>query len=79
MTEKESAGYLVDQTIKRTDLAFIIDEDDAFFRPEDDVRVNANKFVSDYDEYSIMMTTDLFHDEACQQISRAYKMKSHSA
>lgn len=69
-TENESAGYLVDQIIRRTDLAFIIDdveEDEVFFKPEDDVRVNANKFVNDYDEYSIMMTTDLFHDEACQK------------
>lgn len=80
-TENESAGYLVDQIIRRTDLAFVVDddEDEAFFRPEDDVRVNANKFVNDYDEYSIMMTTDLFHDEACQKIARAFKMKSHFA
>ncbi|WJV68537.1 GIY-YIG nuclease family protein [Pectobacteriaceae bacterium CE70] len=64
-TEKETAGYLVDQTIQRTDLAFIADTDEAFFRPEDDVRLNANKLVNDYDVYSIIMTTDLFHDEAC--------------
>ncbi|HEY4437309.1 MAG TPA: GIY-YIG nuclease family protein [Lelliottia sp.] len=80
-TENESAGYLVDQIIRRTDLAFIVndDEDEAFFRPEDDVRVNANKFVNDYDEYSIMMTTDLFHDEACQKIAREFKIKEHFA
>ncbi|WJV55409.1 GIY-YIG nuclease family protein [Prodigiosinella aquatilis] len=64
-TEKETAGYLIDQTIQRTDLAFIADTDEAFFRPEDDVRLNANKLVNDYDVYSIIMTTDLFHDEAC--------------
>lgn len=73
-TEVEIAGYLVDQTIQRTDLAFIADTDEAFFRPEDDVRLNANKLVNDYDVYSIIMTTDLFHDEACQQISRAHEM-----
>jgi len=72
-TEKETAGYLVDQTIQRTDLAFIADTDEAFFRPEDDVRLNANKLVNDYDVYSIIMTTDLFHDEACQQIVRMYQ------
>ncbi|MFP3656793.1 hypothetical protein, partial [Burkholderia sp. SIMBA_052] len=32
-TEEESAGYLVDQTIQRTDLAFIADTDEPFFRP----------------------------------------------
>lgn len=72
-TEKEIAGYLVDQTIQRTDLAFIAGTDEAFFRPEDDVRLNASKLVNDYDVYSIIMTTDLFHDEACQQIARAYQ------
>jgi hypothetical protein len=63
----------VDQTIQRTDLAFIAGTDEAFFRPEDDVRLNASKLVNDYDVYSIIMTTDLFHDEACQQIARAYQ------
>ncbi|EKN5158562.1 GIY-YIG nuclease family protein [Yersinia enterocolitica] len=72
-TEKETAGYLVDQAIQRTDLAFITGTDETFFRPEDDVRLNANKLVNDYDVYSIIMTTDLFHDEACQQIVRAYQ------
>ena len=71
--EKEIAGYLVDQTIQRTDLAFIADTDEAFFRPEDDVSLNANKLVNNFDEYSIVMTTDLFHDEACQQIVRSYQ------
>lgn len=77
-TEKEIAGYLVDQTTQRTDLAFIVDTDEAFFRPEDDVRLNANKLVNDYDIYSVVMTTDLFHDDACQQIVSAYEMHHHS-
>lgn len=72
-TEHEMAGYLVDQTIKRTDLAFIADADEPFFRPEDDVQLNANKLVEDYDMYSIIMTTDLFHDAACSEIERAHK------
>lgn len=77
-TEEEIAGYLVNQTIQRTDLAFIADTDEAFFRPKDDVRLNANKLVNDYDVYSIIMTTDLFHDEACQQIDRAYQAQRRS-
>ncbi|HAV1590939.1 TPA: GIY-YIG nuclease family protein [Enterobacter hormaechei subsp. xiangfangensis] len=72
-TEKEIAGYLIEQTTQRTDLAFIVDTDEAFFRPEDDVRLNANKLVNDYDIYSVVMTTDLFHDDACQQITRAHQ------
>ncbi|MEO5523426.1 GIY-YIG nuclease family protein [Citrobacter youngae] len=77
-TEKEIAGYLIDQTIQRTDLAFIDDTDEAFFRPEDDIRLNANKLVNDYDIYSIVMTTDLFHDDACQQITRTYQARRKS-
>ena len=72
-TEKEVAGYLVDQTIHCTDLAFIADTDEAFFLPEDDVRLNANKLVNNYDVYSIIMTKGLFHNEACQQIACAYQ------
>lgn len=72
-TEEETAGYLVDQTIQRTDLAFIAATDEPFFRPEDDVRLNAEKLVNDYDAYSIVMTTDLFHDEACRQIEREHQ------
>ncbi|WP_077927658.1 GIY-YIG nuclease family protein [Wohlfahrtiimonas populi] len=72
-TEKEIAGYLVDQTIQRTDLTFITNSDEIFFRPEDDIRLNADKLVNNYDVYSIVMTTDLFHDEACQHIARIHK------
>ncbi|HEF5152602.1 T5orf172 domain protein [Burkholderia multivorans] len=74
-TEKESAGYLVDQSIRRTDLAFIADTDEPFFRPQGDVRVNADKLVNDYGAYSIVMTTDLFNDEACRQIEREHQIQ----
>lgn len=69
--EKETAGYLRDQKITRTDLAFIsdVDYDSHLFCPEDDVRENARKFVEDFDIYSIMMTTDLFHKSACKEIN----------
>lgn len=77
-TEEEKAGYLVNQTIQRTDLEFISDKDGQFFRQEDDVRSNANKLVNDYDVYSIVMTTALFHEEACQQIATAYEMHCHN-
>jgi hypothetical protein len=78
--EKEAAGYLKDQVITRTDLGFISDDDlDGFyFNPHENVSVNANRFVNDFDEYSIMMTTDLFHDEACKEIQERHRSKELS-
>jgi T5orf172 domain len=72
--EEETAGYLKDQKITRTDLAFISDGeyDSHWFRPEDDVRENARKFIEDFDPYSIIMTTDLFHDSACKEINEKF-------
>jgi hypothetical protein len=72
--EEEIAGHLKDQKITRTDLAFISDGeyDSHLFRPEDDVRENARKFVEDFDPYSIIMTTDLFHDSACKEINEKF-------
>lgn len=73
--EEETEGHLVDHTIERTDLAFISDDEQRFFRPEDDVRLNANKFVDEYDPFSITMTTDLFHDDACKEIELAHQAR----
>ncbi|WP_437334554.1 GIY-YIG nuclease family protein [Sorangium sp. So ce394] len=76
--EREVSGYLKDQSIKRSDLAFIVEDEHPFFRPEDDVRANSRKFVEDYDPYSIIMTTDLFHDEACRKIASLHKPHKRS-
>lgn len=72
--EEETAGYLKDQKITRTDLAFISDGEygSHLFCPEDDVRENGRKFVEDFDPYSIIMTTDLFHDSACKEINENF-------
>lgn len=72
--EEEVAGYLKDQLIKRTDLAFIMGEtyDQTFFLPNSTVSENARRFVEDYDPFSIIMTTDLFHEEACKRIDREF-------
>jgi hypothetical protein len=72
--EKEMAGYLKDQKIIRTDLGFIADGDydEMFFNPNDSVSINAAKFVNEYDLYSIMMTTDLFHEDACKEINEKH-------
>lgn len=70
--EKEVAGYLRDQAVTRTDLAFIVADTDKYFRPEDDVQINARKFVEDYGPYSIINTTDLFTPSACEEVERLH-------
>ena len=73
--ERESAGYLVDQTIKRSDLGFITDGDEEerlFFSPDEDVLVNAEKFVNDFCPFSIINTTDLFHEEGASEVNEKY-------
>jgi len=75
--EKEIAGYLVDQKIHRSDLAFISGENDTkYFSPDNDISINLRKFIDGYDSYSIIMTTDLFHHEACKLIEAEYKQKN---
>jgi hypothetical protein len=77
-TEGEVAGYLKDQIIKRSDLAFISDgagenvEDLLFFDPQRPVSENALRFVEDFDAYSIIHTTDLFNEQACNVIQEQY-------
>jgi hypothetical protein len=68
--EEEIAGCLVNQTIHRSDLAFIVDGDysDAMFLAGDDVSFNTDKFVSELDPYSLINTTDIFNDDAFKEI-----------
>jgi hypothetical protein len=75
--EKEMAGYLKDQDISRTDLAFICDggPDVKMFRPEDDVEYNAKKFIDNFDPYSIINCTDIFTDTAVNRIQKEYFQK----
>lgn len=68
---EETLGCLKNQVIKRTDLGFISSEpyeEEEYFDPSEDASTNANKFVDDFDPYSIAMITDLFHEEACRKI-----------
>jgi hypothetical protein len=56
-TEEELiAGYLKDQTIRRQDLAFIVDgeEEGVMFDPNNLVEINAKKFVDDMDPWSLL-------------------------
>jgi hypothetical protein len=68
-TQQLVGGHLRDETIKRTDLAFISgDGDQRFFDPARSVRRNAASFVNDLDEVSIINCTDLFSDEGASMI-----------
>ncbi|MEW8146619.1 MAG: GIY-YIG nuclease family protein [Candidatus Thiodiazotropha endolucinida] len=71
--EEQMGGYLVDQKIKRTDLGFIgEDSDDMYFSTEDEISINAEKFVNELDPYSIIMTTDLFDEEGCNEVKELF-------
>ncbi|HWB92781.1 MAG TPA: hypothetical protein VG605_13045, partial [Puia sp.] len=78
--EEESIqeGRLVDQTIRRSDLAFIGDISDdtedviLFFNPRNSVTENARVFVEEFDPYSIINCTELFTEEAAQQVNDEY-------
>jgi len=74
-------GGLEKYTINRISLDFIKDVDEdadgdevekLFFDPEDSIENNARKFIEELTPYSIINTTDLFHEEACEKISRKY-------
>ena len=63
--------YLVNETSKRTDLAFISGgsgDDDPFFSPARSITENAHRFVSDFDLVSIINCTNLFTHEAATRI-----------
>ncbi|PPA80806.1 hypothetical protein C4A76_25360 [Brevibacillus laterosporus] len=61
---------LVDQYIKRKDLGFITaDYDELFFDPVLPVTANADRFINNFDPFSIINCIDgLFTEEAIQQI-----------
>jgi len=80
ITEEEHiAGYLVDQTIRRSDLAFCCgkSDDSKYFAPADPVSRNSDKFVAEWTPYAIIMTTDLFHEAACRQIESDPALNPH--
>lgn len=59
--------FAYDETIKRTDLGFIIEDydyDSLFFNPEKNIVDNSKKFVEDFNEISIINCTDLFTEES---------------
>ncbi len=70
-TADRGNDYLMDETSKRTDLAFISGgsgDDDPCFSPARSITENAHRFVSEFDVVSIINCTDLFTHEAATRI-----------
>jgi len=70
-------GGFEKETVKRLDLRFIADgedleNDELFFNPKDSIEKNVRKFIDEFSPYSIINTTDLFHEEACEKINKKY-------
>lgn len=62
------------QTVKRMDLDCIMGDDEVepFFNPNDDIEDNVEKYINELSPYSIVNTCDLFHEAACEKISKKY-------
>jgi hypothetical protein len=68
-TTMQSQGDLYNETSRREDLGFIANEpDDLFFDPARPIYENAERFVSEFDEISIINCTDLFTEAAATMI-----------
>jgi len=70
-TTADKINDLVDETSKRTDLAFISSgsgDDGPFFSPARSITENGHRFVSEFDVVSIINCTDLFTHEAATRI-----------
>ena len=55
-----------DETIRREDLGFIVSDhetDESMFDPDKSIQENANTFINEMDEISIINCTDLFVDD----------------
>lgn len=65
--------HLRDEIVERSDLSFITDDDDDMFPSTRSEEENARVFVHQLCEYSLIMCTDLFTEEACAEINNRYK------
>lgn len=74
------AGGFEKETVRDMTLDFIIDDDvmeesgeaEPFFSPDNPIEVNIDRFLNNYSPYSIIMTLDLFIDEAADKINRKW-------
>jgi hypothetical protein len=72
--ENVDGGY-IKETISKINLDFITDGEDEqslFFNPKEAIENNVRKFIEELTPYSIIMTTDLFHESACDKINKKY-------
>jgi len=65
--------HLVDEASKRTDLAFVSGRAGAFFSPSSPIAENVIRFISEFDEVSIINCTDLFTSEAATEIDEHWR------
>jgi hypothetical protein len=75
ITTENEINDLLNQKIERSDLAFIsggVEEDSLYFSPKNTVSINANKFIKEFDPYSIGMTTALFNERSLRIIEDKY-------
>lgn len=75
-TTDRGSGDLVDETSKRTDLVFVSGGSGAFFSPGSPITENVRRFISDFDEVSIINCTDLFTNEAAARIDEHWRRYS---
>jgi hypothetical protein len=78
ITIAKSIGDLIDETITRTDLGFIVcgsQESGRVFDTRRPVEQNACQFANEFDAYSIAHCTDLFTAEACTRVCAAYESR----
>jgi hypothetical protein len=66
---------LRDEVVERTDLGFISDGDSDMFTSSRSSEDNARLFVHGLDEYSLIMCTDLFTQDACEEIAGKHERR----
>lgn len=75
-TTKKVNDHIVDETSKRTDLAFISggsEDESPFFNPRRSITENALRFIDNFDVVSIINCTQLFTHDACTRIDEYWQ------
>lgn len=69
-------GGFTKETVSKINLDFITDgegdEEKLLFDPNNPIESNVRKFIDDFSPYSIINTTDIFHETACDKINKKY-------
>jgi hypothetical protein len=75
MTEVFINGARRDETITRTDLDFIGDDDGPMFDPHSSITANVSRFLK-LDGYDLIMCLDLMSDAGAKQIEKEWQAKT---